>query len=255
MMENFPAIGLDDLTDLPAAEVLVLTVNNRHARRVLAELSARLNAERKVMAVPDIVPLSGWLARLADELAFLPDSGQAMRTVDSFGAQMLWQQAIADTEPDHPLLDVAQAARLAAEADRLADDWRIRVRAGQETGDYRSFLRWRERYRDTLRDMGLDDGNQAYERICESVCAGALSLPFQTLVLAGFNEVSPRLGEMLEAMRSRGIAVFALERASRPAGDVRRLQVPDPGDMPLLPPAWRRMSSWRIAACARRCRA
>jgi probable DNA repair protein len=86
--------------------------------------------------------------------------------------------------------------------------------------------------------MGLDDGNQAYERICESVCAGALSLPFQTLVLAGFNEVSPRLGEMLEAMRSRGIAVFALERASRPAGDVRRLQVPDPDS------EWTQAAAW-----------
>jgi len=238
MMENFPAIGLDDLTDLPAAEVLVLTVNNRHARRVLAELSARLNAERKVMAVPDIVPLSGWLARLADELAFLPESGQAMRTVDSFGAQMLWQQAISDTEPDHPLLDVAQAARLAAEADRLADDWRIVVRPGQETGDYRSFLRWRERYRTLLRDMGLDDGNQAYERICESVCAGTLDLPFRTLVLAGFNEVSPRLGEMLEAMPARGVAVFALERPSQPANDVSRIQAPDPDS------EWTQAAAW-----------
>ncbi len=236
MMENFPAIGLDELTGLQASDVLVLTVNNRHARRVLAELSARLSAERRVMAVPDIVPLSGWLARLADELAFLPDSGQALRTVDGFGAQLLWQQAIAEAEPDQPLLDIAQAARLAADADRLADDWRIRVRPEQATSDYQRFLLWREQYHDHLAAMDLEDGNQAYERICESVCDGTLALPFETLVLAGFNELSPRMGEMLAALTEQGVQVLALEQAAQPAGEVLRLEADDPD------------AEWRLAA-------
>src|SRR3546814_19188398 len=126
-MDTFDSVDLGGLSGSGSENTLILTVNNRHARRVLAELSAGLGPDRSVMAVPDIVPLSGWLRRLADSLSFLPESGQAMHTLDAFGAQLLWQRVIGEAEADHVLLDVAQAARLAADDDRLIDDWRLDV--------------------------------------------------------------------------------------------------------------------------------
>src|SRR3546814_454496 len=73
-MDTFDSVDLGGLSGSGSENTLILTVNNRHARRVLAELSAGLGPDRSVMAVPDIVPLSGWLRRLADSLSFLPRS-------------------------------------------------------------------------------------------------------------------------------------------------------------------------------------
>src|SRR5690606_38108105 len=105
-MDTFESVDLDRLSGPGCENTLVLTVNNRHARRVLAELSAGLGPDRSVMAVPDILPLSAWLRRAADRLSFVPESRQAMHTLDAFGSQLLWQRVIAEAEADHVLLDV-----------------------------------------------------------------------------------------------------------------------------------------------------
>src|SRR3546814_12789520 len=133
------------------------------------------------MAVPDIVPLSGWLRRLADSLSFLPESGQAMHTLDAFGAQLLWQRVIGEAEADHVLLDVAQAARLAADADRLIDDWRIDVPPDYETSDYRRFRVWRRDYRAAMTQMVLDDSTVAYERLYQALAVGVRDATLTTV--------------------------------------------------------------------------
>ncbi len=227
-MDIFDSVDLDELSGPGSESTLVLTVNNRHARRVLAELSAGLGPGRSVMAVPDILPLSAWLKRASDQLSFVPESRQAMHTLDAFGSQLLWQHVIAEAEADHVLLDVVQAARLAAEADRLADDWRIRVPPEYETSDYQRFRVWRANYRAALDKMDMEDGNTAYERICQALAGGVLDVDFDTLVLAGFNELSPRLSGMLSAMRDRGVRLRTLARPAQEPASLQRVQAPDP---------------------------
>jgi probable DNA repair protein len=235
-MDTFDSVGLDELSKPGFENTLVLTVNNRHARRVLAELSAGLGPDRSVMAVPDILPLSAWLRRAADRLSFVPESRQAMHTLDAFGSQLLWQRVIAEAEADHVLLDVAQAARLAAEADRLIDDWRIGVPPELETSDYQRFRVWRRDYRAALDRMDMEDGNTAYERIALALADGVLDVDFDTLVLAGFNELSPRLTGMLSAIRERGVELRVLEQPPQAPGSRHRIQAVDPDN------------EWRLAA-------
>lgn len=228
MIDTLPSITLDALAQLDAQDVLVLTVNNRHARRVLSEMSASLTGTRSVMAVPDIIPLSGWLRQAADQLSFSPESELASHTLDAFGSQWLWQKVVDDAESDRALLDVAQAARLAAEADRLIDDWHIHVAPELETIDYQHFLEWRRRYRALLAQLDMEDGNLAYGRIVQAVCSGLLEIPSGTLVLAGFNELSPRLSSMLLAMQQQGVKLAVLDRPALKAESVQRVVAPDP---------------------------
>ncbi|WP_353146298.1 PD-(D/E)XK nuclease family protein [Pollutimonas bauzanensis] len=236
MIDTFASVSLDDLAGLNPDDALILTVNNRHARRILAELSASLSDTRRVMAVPDIVPLSGWLARIADQLSFVPEAQLASHTVDAFGSQFLWQRVIADAESDHVLLDVSQAARLAAQADQLLDEWRINVIPEVETTDYQRFMVWRRDYRMMLAEMDLEDSNLAYERIHSAIRDGLLVLPFANLVLAGFNEISPRLSSLLDALQEQGIEVLSLEAGARAESHARRVIAPDPD------------AEWRMAA-------
>lgn len=236
MIETLETVVLEELAGEHAGDVLVLTVNNRHARRVLAELSASLSGARRVMAVPDIVPLSAWLRRTADQLSFIEGSGLAAHTVDAFGSQLLWQRVIAEAESDRALLDVAQAARLAADADRLLDDWRINVLPEVETSDYQRFSLWRDRYRAVLEELDMEDANLAYEHIYAALREDLLEPTCGTIVLAGFNELSPRLQGILEVLRDQGVRVLALARPSTPAGMVQRVMAADPD------------SEWRLAA-------
>ncbi|HWK69633.1 MAG TPA: PD-(D/E)XK nuclease family protein [Burkholderiaceae bacterium] len=237
-MDTFESVDLDRLSGPGSENTLVLTVNNRHARRVLAELSAGLGPDRSVMAVPDILPLSAWLRRAADRLSFVPESRQPMHVLDAFGSQLLWQRVIAEAEADHVLLDVPQAARLAAEADRLVDDWRIQVPPEYETSDYQRFRVWRRSYRAALERMDMEDGNTAYERISGALADDVLRMDVDTLVMAGFNELSPRLSAMLSAMRDRGLRVCVLARPAQAPGSLQRAQAPDPDG------EWRLAANW-----------
>lgn len=227
MSSTYPFVSLGDVSRLNPASTLILSVNNRHARRILAELSASLGAEQKVMAVPDIMPLGAWLAQAADHLSFLANHDLASHTADSFGAQYLWRRVISDVESDDALLDTAQAARLASEADRLMDDWRITVEPDEETADHQRFLAWRARYRELLSARDVEDSNLAYERVCQAVSRGDIDLPVQNIVLAGFNDLSPRLAELLRAMQDQGAALFMLDHSGPPARQVQRISVSD----------------------------
>lgn len=227
MSEVFPLVSLRDVAQLDPDSTLLLTVNNRHARRILGELTTLLEEGREVMAVPDIMPLGAWLMRAADHLSFHVDHDMPFHTADGFGAQYLWRQVIDDAQADQALLDVAQAARLAVEADRLLDDWCIDVRPDEETADYQRFLSWRERYRDNLEKRDLEDGNLAYQRVCRALSDGSLRLPLQHVILAGFNDVSPRLQHALRVMQEQGTTVLMLEHAAQPAHEVQRIKARD----------------------------
>ncbi len=238
MIATFSPVSLDSLPELHAGTTLILTVNNRHARRILVELSSRLTETRRVMAVPDILPLSGWLAHVADQLSFVPEAALAAHTLDAFGSQFLWQRVIAEAESDHVLLDVSQAARLAAQADHLLDEWRIQVASDVETTDYQRFKVWREHYRKLLLELDLEDSNLAYERIHAAISNGLLQMPFSTLVLAGFNELSPRFSSLLAALQEQGVELLALEQGENSAERVSRVVAADPDKEWTLAAQW-----------------
>lgn len=236
MSDMFPLVSLRDVSRLDAASTVILSVNNRHARRIVSELSALLSTSQEVMAVPDIVPLGAWLVQAADHLSFQADHDMPSYMTDGFGTVYLWRRVINDAEPDQTLLDTGQAARLAFEADRLLDDWRITVRPDEETVDYQRFMMWRARYRSTLDELDIEDGNLAYERVCHAVADGTLQLPVRHIVLAGFNDISPRLASLLKTIEEHGTTLSILHQPSQTAHQIQRLQVSDSH------------AEWRLAA-------
>ncbi|HEY9278981.1 MAG TPA: hypothetical protein VIP51_02810, partial [Eoetvoesiella sp.] len=236
MTFSFASVSLTELTRLNSLETLVLTVNNRYARHIIADLSAGLNDERRVMQLPDIVPLSAWIQQAGEQLSFVPDARLASHTLDAFGARYLWQQIIAEAESDHVLLDVSQAARLALDADRLLSEWQLTVAPESETREYQRFRLWRERYRARLLELDAEDSNLGYERVCQAILGRQLSFPFSHLVLAGFNEISPRFAGLIDALQEQGVQVLTLTAEQHSAASVQRVLASDPD------------SEWRLAA-------
>lgn len=232
----FASLSLDELTDLSSSNTLVLTVNNRYARHIIADLSAGLNEQRRVMQLPDIVPLSAWIQQMGEALSFEPQARLAAHTLDAFGARYLWQQVIAEAEAEHVLLDAGQAARLALDADRLLSEWQLTIEPEYETPEYQRFCVWRELYREQLAQLDAEDGNLGYERVCKAIAEEQLPFAFTSLVLAGFNEISPRFASLIGALQEQGVEVFALQAELNSASSVVRVLAPDPD------------SEWRLAA-------
>src|SRR5690606_22859275 len=126
-MYDTPAVSMAQLQELNSAETIVLTVNKRYARRLLGHLSARLAGAGGTVAVPEIVPLGAWLAQASDQLCFSEQWQPAAHQMDRFAALQRWEHSIEQCEAEGYILDMAQAARFACEADSLLDDWEIRI--------------------------------------------------------------------------------------------------------------------------------
>ncbi|NYT69129.1 PD-(D/E)XK nuclease family protein [Pusillimonas noertemannii] len=236
METTLPSLAPARLAEPESPDTLVLTVNNRYARRILANLSAGLDEQRRVMALPDIVPLRAWLQQAGDTLSFVPEAGLASHVIDAFGARSLWQRVIADIEAEHVLLDAGQAAALAIEADRMMSEWRLSLQPGEETVDHQRFLLWRDEYRRRLQSLDAEDAVLGFERVCDAVEAGLLEYRFSRLVLAGFTELSPQLQRLLDVLAAQGVELYQLELDATKARSVRRVMAPDPD------------SEWRLAA-------
>ncbi|HLU19318.1 MAG TPA: PD-(D/E)XK nuclease family protein [Pusillimonas sp.] len=235
-MENtLPSLTLDDLA-AESADTLVLTVNNRYARRILASLSARLDQHRRVMALPAIVPFRSWLRQAGDELSFLPQARLASHVIDVFGSRSLWQQVICQLETENPLLDSAQAARLAMEADQVMSEWGVAVLPEEETADHQRFIQWHNEYRRRLDELDAEDATLGYERVCEAVESGLLPNTYARLVLAGFAEISPRMQRLVSAFQQQGVELLTLRVDATPSTHVCRVPAPDPD------------TEWRLAA-------
>ncbi|KRC84524.1 PD-(D/E)XK nuclease superfamily protein [compost metagenome] len=234
---SYSDLSLPDIAGLPAADTLVLTVNNRLSRRLTLELAGLLRQERQVSELPRILPLSAWLAESANELAFEADDDVPAYRLDSFATQLVWTEAIRAEEAERVLLDASQAARLSMDADLLMDEWELQVPSGADTDEYRGFAKWRVRYRQTLAGIDAEDANQGYARVLRALEGGRLATPRQ-LVLAGFTDISPRFQRLLRAFEAQGTDVAQWRDAQRVETVATRYEAADQGA------EWRAAAAW-----------
>jgi len=238
----FPEINLAQVLDehRQGVQTLVLTVNNRQARGLLGRLAAQLNAGqsgggKSVLALPEIVPLQAWIQRLIEQQTFIQDAAPAAHQVDGFGSLLLWQAVIRECEAEHYLLNGAQAARLAREADQLTSNWHLAVPPLAQTPDGRRFAVWRKAYRTRLAALDAQDDVMGLEQVCAGLAAlknsqknQRLCPDLQVVVLAGFTEIHPRLQQILEFFQASGVRVQCLQETSNAPPVLRRLCAPSP---------------------------
>ena len=199
----------------------MLTVNNRLARSVTQTLAAQY---AQTSEIPLIAPWSGWLAHILTQLSFDERFAAPAYVLDSFSTQILWAQVIRDEERERPLMDVNQAAAAAMQADGLLEEWAIEVAPGTQTEEYVSFKRWRDAYKTRLHALDALDPTTQVQRIIKHLEVMAKDLHtgveddatfVQTVfpayvVLAGFTEISPRMGQILDALSDLGVEVSVL---------------------------------------------
>jgi probable DNA repair protein len=150
---------------------------------------------------------------MAFERGFATHTEPMLRVLDSVQARLLWIDVIAQAEADDPLVDVDQVAVLAQQADSLLCQWHVKVVDAWRTPDYDRFLLWRQIYERRLKALAAVDNERLVVQIKAWICEGRLNLP-RTVVLAGFNEYSPQMGELLGCLQGASVQLAELTGVS-----------------------------------------
>lgn len=203
----FAAISLTELSELPPAQTLVLTVNNRLARTLTTKIAQTV--EGGAAELVKIEPWAAWLTNQVVERLYAGGDEGFSRVLDTQTNRLVWAQAIADSEGDRSLIDIDQVAAIAADADALMLNWHIEVPNAIHTPDYERFLSWRQAYQKQLAKLDAIDVARVPRHVASWIETRALTLPTH-VVLMGFTELSASMQVVLKAMQAAGSEVSQL---------------------------------------------
>lgn len=205
---------------------LILTVNDRLARTLLQQYDAEQRQQGlAVWLRPEILSLSVWLNRcqmLMPGMPFILSKAQQ---------QHVWELIIeADVEHiGNGLLQIPQTANRALQAHQLLIDHAAEFSIHEAAEDHRAFLRWRKAWQALADAKGWQDPAELCWLLARDIAAGRVPLP-GAVILAGFDETTPGLGNLCKVMEQRGVTVTYWQ--PQPFENVRRQQVAadDPAD-------------------------
>ncbi|HZU22834.1 MAG TPA: PD-(D/E)XK nuclease family protein [Terriglobales bacterium] len=193
---------MQKLVEAAKAGATVITANRRaaHSLRVAFERS-QLAAGLEAWKSPAILPWPAYVAQLWSRL--LASGCEVPAVLTPWQERSLWQEAIsADAETNG---NARMLAPLAAAAWALLQDNEVDLRPGdmEATADTRAFARWMGRFRERLRSLNSITAAEMAPIIARTLNEGALEAP-GSLVLAGFDELTPQQQRLLQALESRG---------------------------------------------------
>lgn len=209
------SLSIDEITAETVATLdpdttVIVTVNNRLVWRVQALLLELAGQSRAVLQLPSTCSLSRWRDQLHQERLFCGDNTVCRHKLSPFAARLLWEEAVEALQGDTPLLDLQQAATRAMAASHELDEWQIQVQPHEYTDEFMRFMMWRKQYELRCRELDAQDDNQLYNTLVNAIADGRLARLPATIVLAGFNEFSPRLRLLLQACAQQGCHVVSL---------------------------------------------
>lgn len=186
------------------AGATVVTPNRRLARAVKREFDeARVTGGARVWTSADVLPWRAWLDRT---FADLNRHEAAVRVLSAAQEMALWQQAIADSTAAHALLDTAATARVARDAWAQQQGWRLDL-AGWRSGlheDGKAYLSWASRFQTRCAAGGWLSAAALPDAIAARLVGGRVP---ESLVMFGFDELTPQQHALLDALRSAGTRV------------------------------------------------
>ncbi|MEK7666878.1 MAG: PD-(D/E)XK nuclease family protein [Pseudomonadota bacterium] len=208
----------DIIAALKAGATLV-TASQRLARHLAAAYSAAQQAQgAPVWEAPDILPWHQWLERFWQESFGLLDADTPQLLLSDFQELTLWEEAIHTADSENPLLQVPSAARSAREAWQLLHAWKLSIPRSQESAseDVSAFARWAKAYTQRCTTGNWLDSARLPDAVRNAISAGRLT-PLRSLILAGFDELTPQQDALLNAVRAAGVTVTPLTSADQSA--------------------------------------
>ncbi|MBI5903272.1 MAG: PD-(D/E)XK nuclease family protein [Deltaproteobacteria bacterium] len=185
--------------------VPVLTVNARLSRHIAREYDLRMRREgNSLWQTPLILPLASWLERLWESAA----SGPPL--LDGLRAGVLWEKAVLGAVRALPgVLITRGVAQSAYEAYSLLKGHSITLPQGgiYLTEEAKALRKWTAIYEAEVRRLGFIDGPSVVWAVIDLIERGMVS-PTPSLVLAGFDELTPAAARLVAALEKNGTEVI-----------------------------------------------
>lgn len=210
--------------DASLAGATLLTGNRRAARHLIACCEQRLRPNHAGWLTPDILPLDAWLRRTWEE-ALLAGACPALALLNHDQSAEVWERIVLD---DHPqIANPAAAARTAAEAWRLAQDFEIPLLGGNFTfPEARTFLAWADKFQRYCGAHARMDAAQLTAAVAALLPTFAPELR-EPFVFYGFDEITPAQNRLIAALQSAGKRVDLLASSAGTAAPAVKLPLGD----------------------------
>ncbi|OUR81808.1 hypothetical protein A9Q82_08300 [Cycloclasticus sp. 46_120_T64] len=200
-----------DLFNAIKQGALVVTVNQRLARKLSAELDQAYLAEAsQTWPAPLVLSFDGWLLSLwqrrfdTDEPLTAKRQGKTLLNPEQ--ALQIWQRIISDSSAG-TLLNVAATAKAANKARQLAIQWGIDAERETELSlDVESFQQWQAAYQAVLEKNNWIDRPQLLTVALQFIEQGQIDCPPQ-IVLAGFDVFTAQQKVLWELLANTGSEV------------------------------------------------
>lgn len=245
-MESFFApLGREALFDRlaggRAGRLTVLTPNRRLAQALARAFDeARARAGLSAWESADILPWTGFVARLWDDALHAPRGAVLPLLLEAEEEQALWESVVGDSRQAKELLGSAGPATQCREAWQILHAWNLGAAVASADGneDVQAFREWSARYRRITRDKGLVEAARLPDLLLPLVGDDTLRLP-STLVLYAFDLLTPQVRAFLDAFAAAGGEVLACD-APRCEGRAVRVAPASPGEEIAAAARWAR---------------
>jgi len=224
-----------------AAGITVVTPNRRVAQFLRADFDRdRVRAGEKSWESCDVLPLESLVERMWEDALFSQLATEMPILLSAVQEGALWHQSIgAHRPPERGLFSAQAAAAQCAQAWQLAHAWRLELRTDPFWNeDARAFLEWAAEYRRATRERGVTDHARLPDIVIPHVGHGAVRRP-RTLVLYGFDLLTPQAVDFVEALKTAGTSILVVDASPRPA-NVRRVPCVDACDEIVAAARWAR---------------
>ena len=223
------------------AGITVVTPNRRLAQFLRAEFDRdRIAAGAKTWETCDVLPLEALVRRMWEDALFSELAPEMPVVLSPAQEGALWHQAIAaNRPPDRGLFSAEAAAAQCAQAWMLAHGWRLELRPDPYWNeDARAFLRWATEYQRATRERGLTDHARLPDVVIPHVGHAAMRRP-KTLVLFGFDMLTPQARDLVEALKTAGTSILVVDSPPRQS-QARRVACVDAKDEIVSAARWAR---------------
>ncbi len=223
-----------------AARLTVVTPN----RRLAASLRAEFDRTREMEGLAawesaDILPVGALIERMWEDALYSELAPEMPVLLGAVQERALWQHAVATHRPEARLFSTEAAAAQCAQAWQLAHAWRIELAATPFWNeDARAFLDWVEHYKRVTRDGAHTDRARLPDVVIPHLGHAALRRP-ETLILYGFDLLTPQVRDFLQALTTAGTTLLVTEPMPH-HGKVSRVSLPDANAEVLAAARWAR---------------
>jgi len=205
-----------------AARITLLTPNRRLAQALQGDF-ARAQRGRGLAAweTADILPFGAFVERLWEDALYSEVGADVPVLLTPAQEAALWEEAIHAGRFSPALLSAAFAAQQCREAWRLAHGWRLLGRRkGPVHEDAQAFFEWAARYEAATADRRQVDGARLPD-VVRPLLANSLVRKPATLVLYGFDIVTPQMRDFIDALGALGCALSEAHPPERRADATR----------------------------------